>query len=453
MLHKRDDIYFSESLNELIIEFIVPFSQLESYNQYLEFISYVNIRDNFILNLYINSEQGIVFKTNEIPSQEDFSDFISILDDEDIISFKFVVNKNLSSNRYSLYHPSLFLHWLEKKDFESTCLFYKDIFHDGHIQFEIQFKTNEFLKTPFLQISSNISNIEFDSKSIQLQKYSKYTSFTKYNIVPEDFNVLESTELSGYVNYFNKLKSLISLLYLSNYYNIEKNVIRFRFEGNYFYEDVCEYCLVEFNEILYELYSWIYTNKNIQEKLILSRNIISMNCNPNNSILKITDTLYDTILTNFVLFENDNVKNYIDLKKQIADCIVKANHEILEMINQSLDRFKNNVVLLITTILASILPIFKDQEMQNAFIIKLITVFSIFYLIITIFEYLLKKKRILQLYESLKELYSDLLSTGDSNILFADSKLKHNLTQARNYIASLLFIWGIVIYLILDIMG
>lgn len=440
---------YSETLDNFKIDFSTSYSQLLSYEDYIEFLSYVNERDSCCLNLNINSEQGIIFKTDKYPTTEMFSEFMEILDEDDKINFHFIINKKIIQNKISIYLPDKFLEWLKNKNFENTCLFYCKLLKNAHIEFELQNKETIFLKTNFININTcSDINIDISTRSSIIQKLVRHNSFTDYNMIPEDFNVIENSGLDDYKAYFNKIKTCLSLIYLTNYHKIENNYIHYGFEGNYFYEDTLDYDSVIYNEILYELYLWIYKDSNNYEKLILTRNIISMNCNTRNSISSIDSTLFDTILTNFILYENENVKNYIELKKQIADCIIENNHRIQDMVSHAIDRFKNNMVALLTIIIASILPIFEGQEIQNSFIILLTFIFSLFYIAICIIEYFLNKNSVKQSYNNLKELYSDILSAGDSNSLFAKDKLDKNIKYSRHIITILILIWIIILFII-----
>ena len=85
-------------------------------------------------------------------------------------------------------------------------------------------------------------------------------------------------------------------------------------------------------KILSEIYNWIYLEGNTYDKMIIARNIISINLIDGDSI-NFTNSTFSAIQSNFRYYSKENVKNFITLRNELSKILLDQENKIASFVS------------------------------------------------------------------------------------------------------------------------
>ena len=254
---------------------------------------------------------------------------------------------------------------------------------------------------------------------------------------------------------------LLSACYVADYSDVEKNQLKLRISG--FKTLISEFnkakvCDLAFNEESvnqwYDIYDWCYTGGYTSDRLTIARNIISLNCTDYTSLQLNASTL-ESIKSNFRIFEQDNVRQYIKVRKDVSKDLLDLQDRINSVVEGFTGDFRKNVVGLGTFFLTLVVVrVVANGQWAGAFsnqILVLLFIFIVLSAVLLIYSRLTlekKEKLYAKHYDQLRERYKLLLSKEEADKIFEECNPKKVGTHA-DYIRwqkkTYTWIWGLTL--------
>lgn len=365
----------------------------------------------------------------------------------DQINIIYIVSKNICDNTLTVYEESLFTEHLQNSKLFVFLNAVNKRFKNG---LNIEVWNNKF--SPF-----GSRTIYFMPKGCKPQFYiienrqtrnnlqKKYCQSEGLNfvILPEDLLMNSTSTVISLL--FRKACVVLSMLYVCDSTKIDDDVefhlcgyktLRTKLSAlklnDLAIDDV--YC-----EKWYDIYNWAYSGGYTLDRLSISRNIISLNCNANN-IVTINESTFRSIKSNFKIFEQDNVRQYIKVRNEVSNMLISMQKEINTIVDGFTSDFKKNIIAVSTFFLTVIVVrVISKGDFTGGFTTS-VMILSIIYLCISLgllyysrIELDRKKNLFEKHYDQIKERYRILLSDEELKEMFEDSD-PNKLQSHANYI-------------------
>lgn len=178
-------------------------------------------------------------------------------------------------------------------------------------------------------------------------------------------------------------------------------------------------------KILSEIYNWIYLEGNTYDKIIIARNIISINLVDGDSI-DFANSTFSAIQSNFRYYSKENVKNFITLRNELSKILLDQENKIASFVSDFASDFKKSILPSVTFFISVIaIRAISHQEIFDGFspnimkISVLLVILSVVNLLYSLFFDLNKKLHYSQQQiEDIKERYSKLLTEEEIADIF-----------------------------------
>ena len=265
-------------------------------------------------------------------------------------------------------------------------------------------------------------------------------------LIPEDLFVVKSEKIGDLAKCFSQACLLLSACFVADFSAIEKGHWRIRMSGLKTLVSESNSALVaemSFDEDSvgqwYEIYDWCYTGGYTSDRLVIARNIISLNC-PNPECLKLNESTLGAIKSNFRIFEQDNVRQYVKVRNDVSKDLLALQDKINSMVEGFTGDFRKSVVGLGTFFLTLVVVrVVANGQWAGAFsgqVVALSFIFIVLSAVVLVFSRLSldrKEKLYDKHYKQLRERYEPLLSKEEADKIFEDSDPK-KLDSHSNYI-------------------
>ena len=427
-LFSADNINISERNRVVEISFISNVSSFPEYEPIIDFYNSFPKRDD--VYFVITDPDDNRLKIVQTTTKHVFNEFINNLESEDDLEVAINISKNIENNRFYIYSYDSFISDLQKSSIYELMNKFNNLLKDNNfIHFIVYDKEDFFWRTETLIFSSTETMIEPDiiTREDYINMRFENTScsiFKEFKLLPNDFNIHYDYENNPLAEVFGKIKTIISLIYLSNISELYDTTFNCRING---YKNIVfcsEHLNVSENDTLYKLYKWIYSSSNIVDKLLITRNIFSLYC-LNNDADSVGEELFSSVKTNYQLYLKSNVDQYLNAKNSVAGFIVDTVNSISDNISSILSGFKNNAIALLgflgTVFLVNVVS---EQPLDKIFTYDIVRIFEIViigsfvYMGICISESKRKYKSIINSYNSLKKNYLDVFSETEIKQIF-----------------------------------
>lgn len=294
-----------------------------------------------------------------------------------------------------------------------------------------------------------------------LSSSSYFTSIEEHCLTPDDFKLLSSNAIYAALNaLFDHYSTILSVIYLFDITSIKDNELEFKING---YKSIkgainlSKYPILN-SEEYYDIYQWVYNGGNLNDKIGLARNIISLHFQKSGE-LSLSGSPFQSIKSSYKVYEKQNVKQYIEIRNKISDQLIDFNNRANKIIETFASGFQRSALAIITFYTSAIvLKVLGkgDGEFRNVFtldatVLSIAFLFcSILYYYVSRWEVLQQRERFINSYNNLKERYTDLLDAEDiDRILNKDKEFKQDLNfiNAKLKIFSRMW-WAIVLILL-----
>ena len=265
-------------------------------------------------------------------------------------------------------------------------------------------------------------------------------------LLPEDAHIEDSQKEGELAKYFRQACLLLSACYVADFSGVEKNAWRIRISGfkTLFSEgNVAKVPDLAFDgtsvDQWFDIYDWCYTGGYTSDRLTIARNIISLNC-PDFSKLELNKSTLDAIKSNFRIFEQDNVRQYIKVRKDVSSDLLALQDKINSIVEGFTGDFRKSVVGLgtffLTLVVVRVIAGGQWYEPFSNQIVALSLIFLALSVVILVYsrKTLDKKEQLYtKHYGQLRERYKQLLSTEEADKIFEDDD-PNKLATHSNYI-------------------
>lgn len=421
-------------------------------------ISNIISRDKITMTLTSPDEEILVLENHNLENFENnYNQFVTRLQEDDDIRCFIEIEKIVENNCFSIYNWETFSSYLcEKSLVEILGSFNFLLRNKNFLYFEVLDKDIQW-NTKTLMFCSNKETIFkplVNRQSIlrNAQEVSCFYNDFDIKLTPDDFIIINDYKNNTLREKFNNIATLLSISYISNQSKLVDNKFNCQIIGQRSIEYNYNLSDIMTNLELIKIYEWIYSNDNVIDKAIISRNIISLHCKFCD-LLSTDGKTFSSIQSNYRIYLKDNVNKFLEAKEVVTKFICDITLQIGSDATKLLNDFKNNIFaifgFLLTVFIANVSS---EQPLDNIFTTDIVTLLfiilygSIFYFIICLIECLYKYYKNNLAYSNLKDSYKDVFTEEDfKNIFESDKKFENAKTSVMLGILILSLIWIICI--------
>lgn len=448
------------SIKEILYEFTctysIAISNLPSKDILMGLLEDIPDQDKMVIT-FAADEDTVYVAEGEATWIEEYEQFCkSIYCDNILVSVE--IKKNVTNGSLNVYNLQKFQEFLASCSIESHLINFSKLFINcgEHIAFRL-LNTNGSLWTQSISFSDN--EIQWGtterSRSELIRNCDDASVFlerTNIQLIPQDFTIqgpLEGSDFITIVRLFNDLRNILSYIYISNTSSIHKDKAILHFDPT---SVGYEYTLQSLsqNSIVALIYDWVFKDDGCVDKASIARKIINVYCRTEDELLEIDQRVFNSIKSDFQIYQKNHVEQYIDMKNRISDHIVESAKQIQELTHELSEAIRNNFVAIIVFIMTVLLTesidisklLEKNISPRITAVCAVFTLASLLYLIVTIITSNQKWKWLDQSYKDLKENYKKTLDDADIEEAFNnDAPFKHAKNQYNTFKKKVMGLW------------
>ena len=233
--------------------------------------------------------------------------------------------------------------------------------------------------------------------------------------LPEDFKTVEGGCMPNEVQQqFRKASLLLTLGILYDYSTVQGDTLFLKLNGyKTFNVDVpIKDMKLSSLDVYYQIYSWVIAGGNMQDKMGLSRNLISLNIDPTDKYT-VAPSVYTSILSGFKVYEKQNIKQYIELRNKISDQLIGFNEKAGKIVDAFAGSFQKSALAVVSLYASFIVTrVLSTHEFENVFSMDA-TILSFAFLAASFIYFFVSKWEIGQQKKRFKESYRDMKSRNE----------------------------------------
>lgn len=433
----------------------------------------LNERDVLTIGLFDGvddtASEERVFRSDAMDGWDSFLQYFSGIDKDEPIKIKLSIAKRRVHGKSSVYCPDLFANYLKSLGLKEVIDLFDGIQQNRPLCVEYQ-EGAISLVGPSMAFVSNGHTPVYPAKPtlnedvIEQGKFLCCNDLIKDNLKPTDF------ELKGKDNaehpimpLMQKAAMLYSLCFLFDYVTLTGNQLHYKLNG---YKtltgdiDVETVYGAEIDEASWskylDIFKWQYNGGNLTDKAAISRNIVSLNIGEDAS-LSLRDGTLDAIDSNYRIYEKENVKQYIEIRNNVAKQLRDYQKYIIGIYDEFEQDFKKMFFSFLgfaftTTIIRVLAKNMDDKIILPDTIIWLLLGYcavSCFYYAYARWKRDKKVELFDKQYNDTRTFYKDLLSDKELNELFTDERNKDGTYKAFIEERTYLFDWVWVIAILI----
>lgn len=349
---------YKEIIPEFSCGYKIRKENLPTVQELMDFLSSIPEQDE--IEITFDAEDHICSVDRAIWI-DNYENFVQDVYDDDEIKASILIKKHIVNEVLFVYNLKSFDEFLTDLKIEEAFLNFVDLFKKcgEHIVFRL-LATNGTLHTKTVAFSdNNVVWKEDEDRGKLLKKCEDACVFLdrgRINLVPQDFEieVIDGEEFEGITELFEKLERILSYIYVANTASIVNGVAVLQFDpssnGHQFSLDQLSY-----NSAIPKIYDWIFREDGCVDKASIARKIINIHCHTSEDILSIDDAILNSIKSNYVIYQNDHVNQYIEMKNKLSEFIVDSVSKIQELSHDIADAFRNNLIAVMVFMLTVIL--------------------------------------------------------------------------------------------------
>ena len=449
----------NDNLMSVNIRANIEFNQLPNYSDIVNTISKFSDRDEVNIYLEDESEENVqISRSRDVNSE--YQGFINRNKQlGGIITVKISIDKSDTSDKISIYNIDSFFEnfcnhsIIDNLKFLSYRFQKKNQIIFVNYENEYRFNTNSII-----MISGDETVLMQENRKERIKLCNEVSTFInskEFELLPDDFLINSTNFNNNFTERLQVFKIVFSLIYLAEISRLDGDVLKIKlnsYKNKEYLININEFNYKTDYEEFYKIYDWVFQDANVQDKIIIARNMIETYCKGSN-ILDIDEKTFLSIKSDYKIYLKENVEKYIDLKNKLTEFVINSSNQVNDIIGSFIGNFEKSVVAFMTFFLGTILAnIVSENPLDNiltediVLIIKLILIGSIGYLMITIIITLVKFGRYTYNYFNLKHSYEDLLNKDDINNIFkADEEYLHNKKSVCCLSAICSLVWIIMI--------
>jgi len=448
--NEANSIEITEDFFEAKIHIQLSVTKFPTDELYIELLGKISERDTF--HLSIKNEGEVVENFTNRNDDDDFQSYIDLIqqnvDVGDVIELILTIEKKAVQNKLSIYFLQHFIRQLNDLSFLSFLSGINDRISNSVFLFEcLEEKTAKTLfSTNTIQFigKDGKSTIKEFEKEIRSKRIDTASSLCLWDIsekkilLPDDFYPIQSTSTFDELKKtFLKVALLYTNLFVFDYLSIKEKQFIYKLNGyktfgNKILTSQVSNIDIDINStsIFYQIYEWIYSGGNTTDKISIARNIISLNFNP--TTLSLSETTFDSILSNFKIYERQSVQQYIEVRNKLSELLINLQERIDKIVNNFISDFKKNIITLLSFFTSVIvLRVISKGDFIGGFTPEII-ILSYSFLCISIGILLYSRWELSQRtalfdkhYSQLKDRYKELLTDNEIENIFDQQNPKN----------------------------
>ena len=383
----------------------------------------ISTRDTFELFFTINGND-ISISDCSMMSFDKISTHISEHEDEDDYELNLTIQKIIEKNTISIYFLDEFSEYLKNENTYNLIKSISDHFIEN-LNFEIfssikSFGSNTIRFSSTTEIENN-ENEDITDRTNQLEILFDNSSITNLppKMLPCDFNLTSNSSNENINVCFEKLCSVLSLIFLSSSSTLDrKGYLSYKIFGYKSISDknVTSDTLQKDKTLLYKIYSWAYEGGNSSDKIGLVRNVLSIHLNSDGKI-KIDNDVWEAIHSNYQIYLKGNIQSYLEIKNKISEIIIESTTKTYAMADELLDALKNNIFIIVSFIFTvMIVNGLKENGASKVFSNTYLVIVLMFTTLSFLWLYMLNKET-LKRFNSASDTVKEILRLNYNNLL------------------------------------
>lgn len=438
---KIDEIY--EDFWELRLKIKITQLLIPTPTDLVDAFKKIAQQDKVIVDLKMDECDPITITSSDTPEiinarLADLADLFSVKDDDSNFFLSIKIAKALTDkNELNIYNFSVFIDYLNKIPLTGLLTGFKNVLRDDiPITFNLLDAEDCFYTDTFIFCHKNFNHNIANNRKVLLESADKVRYFlktTEYPFIPEDFWLKRRSLDSRINNIMDKLALIYSVIFLTDFSNIEmNNLLKYRccgyrtLEGCIDFKDLNS----EKADLFFRIYHWTYTEGNLADKVCLARNVMTLHIS-DNDLLSMTEEVHKSIQSNYAIYLKQNLQQYIDIKNQVIQLMYEMSQKTNGLIDNFSEIFKKNMQWLLTFYISVLLfntlatgKITNIFTREIAYISFGLLFISVIILIVSIVGLNMRKNRFIEQYEEVKQYYDDLLDPNDILRIFKEDEVK-----------------------------
>lgn len=472
LLHKLIDVISSQVISQTIsernkvvnVEFQSKGTCLGKYTDIQSVLNEFPNRD-YVQITFVNAIEECLSLSNinSATTEENYNKYINNINLDLHIEISIEINKKVENQILSVYNLSQFNKYILELDvFDIIAFIELDIQDKQQIIFEIFDRESFFLATKsivFKSCQNTEANVEPYNRHEFMNNCRKNSNiFCDFNNLPlpQDFHFIVDSPNNPYKSIFQKIESLLSLMYISDnvHFSEDNKNIYCCILGKRMNEYKFDIEDITYNEVLYDIYMWIFTSGNIVDKVTLTRNLLSLHCRAI-SLKDINVATFESIKANFSLYQKENVNKYLELKNSMSKFLGNLIEESKKIVLSIVSDLGKNIIAFFSYILTIFLTKIISKQNLDAIFTKevtyisyLILIGSVIYIIITNLIVNYKVKKLDESYNTIKANNDFFKNSLEYNEIFDDNKIKNVKDEISHEKRMMFILWGILLLII-----
>lgn len=399
-------------------------------------LSELNTRDSIQISYYVTDDDFNTYLSTS-NNWDEFVKDISILTTTNG-KLRILISKQQQDNVLSVYNYESFAQYFAGLSLSQFLSVINNNFNE-RLVFEIQDDKFPSWKTKTIAFTSKgdtivlegIGNINRE-KRIKEARGLCFCEMDKYNLLPEDFYCPENQVPDLLYDYFQKVCVLYTCSFVFDYSILKKESYEYKLLGYKSLNKIVDSIRVSninidisYRKSYVDIYHWLYLGGNNIDKINIARNIISLNINQDTFALD--ESVIDSILSNYKIYEKENVKQYIEVRNKLSEILIDLQGKINDIMDSFVGDFKKTLITFVSFIISVIvirvvskgdfIGGFTNSIIGLSFVLLLID-FGIF--LYSKWELKEKHKLYQKHYFQLKKRYESLLSDVELDNIFEE---------------------------------
>lgn len=446
-----------EILDEFSAEYRISKADVPTAEAFQALCLEVTEEDRIII--HISDGSRTVDVDNSSVWIDDYNDFLAGLYPEDEITVSIRITKG-NASYINIYNLEAFSDFLKARKYKDALELFATLFKKyGDRLFFHVLDENVSIRTQNILFSDN-ADYEWsgiDSRQKELQSCIESGVFldkTKYPIIPQDFTIEDPVEGRNLIgDLFTDLQRIMSFIYVANTSSFINDKVVLNFDPAKSPEEYDISDLTK-NPVIYEIFQWIFKDEGCIDRASIARKIINVYCHGKQDILNIDENIFNSIRSDYVIYQKNHAEQYIDMKNKISECIIDNVKQLQELSHDISESFRNNfvgvIVFIMTVLLTDTIDFSQFTSTGVSSNVKevciLFTVVSAVYLIATCIMSQMKWNWIDKSYHSLKDNYHGTLDDQDIEESFNhDKDINEAKSQFICYRRLMIILWIIMI--------
>lgn len=397
-------------------------------------------------------------------------------EDEKII-INVLIQKQFVNATRTIYDLKLFTNTIKKLSASQFFSVFTRAFSNGSmltfktVGLENPINTTSIFFVPNNEAESNKPTLSRKSIISKLNTVCHYNNVDSHFLSPTDFKFEKKATVDNILlELFDFYSNLLSIIYIFDITSLNDNILEYKINGYKSFKGSIDLSKIKPSHIkqYFPIFEWVYDGGNLNDKIGLSRNIITLHINKSEEI-KLDKNVYQSIQSSYKVYEKDNIKQYVEVRNKISDQLFDFNNRATKIVESFASGFQKSSLALISFYISTIvIRVLSKGDFINVFTLDAIilsTAFiigSVIYYFVSRWEIKVQRARFVKSYANLKKRYLDLLDKNDINrILNNDSDYIENLSfidkKKKIYsilwfsILTLLFFASMILYLLYNV--